>query len=101
MFHRVDDGLISGPYIVIDDDETPSGHKVNPTCASVLKKVLARADPARGEHAERAPGQLGPPEQSHFWRPVSAPPAQVVIASGMLCIWLGEEKRVSCSNPGS
>ena len=93
MFHRVDDGLISGPYIVIDDDETPSGHKVNPTCASVLKKVLARA--------ERAPGQLGPPEQSNCCRPVSAPPAQVVISSGMLCICLGEEKRVSCSNPGS
>ena len=34
-----------------DDAGTLPGHKVNPTCESVVKKVPARADPARGEHA--------------------------------------------------
>ena len=34
-----------------DDVERPSGNKVNPMCESVVKEVLARTDPARGEHA--------------------------------------------------
>ena len=103
MFHRVDDGLISAPCSVVDDDGTPSGQKSQSHVrVSGVKKVPARADPARGEHAEPAPWLLGPPEQRHCWQPASAPPAQVAISSGMLCIWLGEEKKkVSCSNPSS
>ena len=70
--------------------------EVNPTCASAVKKVLARADPARGEHAEPAPGQWG--RTKPFLAASKRHPAQVVISSGMLCIGLGEEKKVTCSS---
>ena len=59
-----------------------------------MKKVLARAHQC-GKHAEPAPEPFGPREQSHCRLPASALPAPVAISGGILCIRLGEERRLS------
>ena len=76
--------------------KSPSGQKRPVRHANQWSKVSARADPARGEHAEPAFEPFGPLELSHCRLLASAPPAHVAISGGMPCIQRGQEKRLTC-----
>ena len=62
------------------------------------KSVPARADPARGEHAEPVPGPLGPLEPSHRRLLASAPLAQVPGASKTAKNWNQLQKNKNTKN---
>ena len=63
--------LAKGCHLLKARAMTPSGN-VSPTFESRAKEIPVRASPARGNHAELAPGLLAPPELSHWWLSASA-----------------------------
>ena len=62
-------------------------------CASQWLKVPARADPARGEHAEPLSWAVETAPTKPLQAASERSPAQVVISGGVLCIPLGEVKK--------